>query len=136
MKARYWFITALICGALTIVSLRFNRERVIKLEQQVLARDVASQSLEPDLTNLAQFVFKHMNSSVGFVLDASYQRDLAAAETSGQQPPIKAHYTYSYSSPSWTPDLAGWLLVATGLLSLAALASYINGLFGPSGDST
>lgn len=44
----------------------------------------------------------------------------------GQQPAAipTALYEYDFVSPTWSPDLAGWSLVTTGLLGLATIASY------------
>lgn len=41
--------------------------------------------------------------------------------------PDKALYTYSFVSPAWSPDLAGWLLVAMALTAAAVFGRVLAG---------
>jgi len=50
----------------------------------------------------------------------------------GQEPqalefPDKALFTYSFASPAWSPDLAGWLLVAMSLAGAAIFGRVMAG---------
>ncbi|MGH7158021.1 MAG: hypothetical protein ACREGD_03020 [Candidatus Saccharimonadales bacterium] len=40
-----------------------------------------------------------------------------------------ALYKFDFASPKWSPDLAGWLLVASGLLLAATAARFLLGRF-------
>lgn len=43
--------------------------------------------------------------------------------------PNKSQYIYAFSSPTWTPDIAGFSLLASLALGLTALGVYIYGMF-------
>jgi hypothetical protein len=43
--------------------------------------------------------------------------------------PQRSTYTYAFVSPSWTPDIAGFLLLVAFGCGLAALVLYVWGLF-------
>lgn len=43
--------------------------------------------------------------------------------------PDKEFYTFDFVSPVWSPDLAGWALVVTGLLGILIIVRLVSGIF-------
>src|SRR5688500_8778649 len=84
MKARYFFIAAIVLALLAIVSLRLNSQRANELKTQVKEKDKAGQAVTDDLQALRSFVFTHMNSSVKFELTGAYERAAASAQQASQ----------------------------------------------------
>lgn len=80
MKARYFFIAAVIFGILTIVALRGNAKTALAWRDGILAKDQAAAEVDVDIKELRAYVFKHMNSSVRFELTGSYDRAVEAAQ--------------------------------------------------------
>lgn len=174
MKARYFFILAIVFSIISIVALRFNNLKAAAMAKEIANKDNLNVDVAADIERLHDFVFKHMNSSLRFELTASYERAVANAKNAATagvsgdvyaqaqancdrqgvssvaqaqcvqeylnariqpgpvQPaviPSKSQYTYAFASPSWTPDIAGFSLLAALASALATLAAYTYGMF-------
>ncbi len=96
-------------------------------------RAVAAASAHPatasgDLYSQAQAACDH--PGIGSIAQAQCVQEFLSTRLqpgTNPQPPQavdRSQYTYSYVSPSWTPDLAGGLLLGAILLALASLTVY------------
>jgi len=71
------------------------------------------------------------NPKVVLTVRAQCVQDYVAAHGSGVpqlQLPPKDTYSFDFISPIWSPDLAGWSLVATALLGVIIIARLLAGL--------
>lgn len=99
MKARYFFIGAIIFGLVAIVGLRSNAKTAISLRDQIVSKDIQAQEVQTDLEELRQYVFKHMNSSIRVELKASYERDKTKAEQAAVSGKVYAQAQASCDRP-------------------------------------
>lgn len=159
------FIPVMVAVVLAAAGLYFmhKNSQYVKTQVAAIQSEDATATPAADLTIIKSYVSSHMGTSTNFVLTASYNRALTAAQAaqsaaasnaqvyaaaqaacSGKTDSITqakcnanylathlqsqtqstptptpqlADYTYHLSSPLWTPDLAGALLLG-GLLAL------------------
>lgn len=76
MKVRYLFIAAVVFGVLSIVFLRLNAQHVLDSKEDILLADAQGSDVKPQLEELRQYVFAHMNTSTRIELVGSYNRAL------------------------------------------------------------
>lgn len=77
----YFLVLAMIAGAIGIIALRQNNERMIVLRDAVYQADKDNGDVEGALHNLREYVFGHMNTSL-------------ASGPNAVHPPIQLKYTY------------------------------------------
>ena len=161
-----FIITSLVC----VFSLRHNNQHMVVLRNAVYAADKDNKDVNTALTNLAAYVYTHMNTNLSsgsnnikppIQLKYTYQRlydaqlnqfqaanqtIYAEAQNYCQSTGNAAYltgltcvenyivnhgyknanvnipvglYQFDFYSPAWSPDLAGWSLVASILLFIA-----------------
>lgn len=163
-----------VFGILSVNALVNNSKEAKKRYDQLIAVDQAGGDVESSLTHLREFIYSHMNTTIGsptgvyppIQLKGTYDRLVAAEQAKleassatvysdaqaecerrfpgaffgGPRIPcitdyVTSHgvklkdipdglYKFDFVSPSWSPDLAGWSLLA---LAGSLIALFING---------
>jgi hypothetical protein len=101
------------------LQLKYTYERLVKAEQERVA------ALNVNVYNDAQNVCEalHPASASGGPRIPCIQ-DYVTQHGAKEQPTADALYKFDFVSPLWSPDLAGWSLVATAILFLLFLLRY------------
>lgn len=81
IKPWYFLVFVIVFGAIALVSLRHNNERMVELRDAVYAADKNSGDVEGALRELREYVYGHMNTSL-------------ATGPNAVHPPIQLKYTY------------------------------------------
>lgn len=166
---------ATLFGLLTISSLVNNSKEAKKRYDELIAIDQSGGDVETALTRLREFIYAHMNTTIGsptgvyppIQLKGTYDRLVAAEQAKlqassatiysdaqaecerrfpgaffgGPRIPciteyVSSHgvilkdipdglYKFDFVSPRWSPDVAGWSLLA---LCIALMSLFINGI--------
>ena len=69
-------------------------------------------------------------SGVPLTIRAQCMQDYVSTHVKGIQElnlPDKSFYTFNFASPTWSPDLAGWLLVVTAMFAVLLMLRLIFG---------
>lgn len=171
----YFFVLAIVFGAVSVLAMRNNNLNMIKLRDKVTQADQSNGDVETALRDLREYIYSHMNTNLDSggntikppiqlkyrydrLLQAEKDRvDAATAKiytdaqaiceaqfpqsfSGGPRVPcnqdyITSHtvtaktidsslYKFDFVSPAWSPDLAGWSLLAAIVAASLFLAKY------------
>lgn len=81
-QVKYLVLAAVVFGAIAVVALRHNNQRMAQLRQAVFTADERNGDVETALENLRGYVSAHMNTSL-------------TSASNGVYPPIQLKYTYN-----------------------------------------
>lgn len=105
------------------IQLKYTYDRLVKAESDQIAQQNQSQYNDavahcPSSGNSYQEHLDQQNCVLGYLQN----------EHNITLPPIPdALYKFDFVSPTWSPDLAGWSLVATALFALLFVVSLVSG---------
>jgi hypothetical protein len=80
MKKRYLLIVAVLAAGAGVAMIAVSRGQAVSMAQAIIAKDKAGDDTKADIEALTSFVSTHTRASVGFTLDGSYGRAVAAAQ--------------------------------------------------------
>lgn len=135
------FGLGLFFAVTALFALRQNNQKMIQLKQSVFSADEKNGDVEGALRNLRVFVYSHMNTNLAsgsnavrppIQLKYHYERLVAAEKarladpTALPRPISEDLYKFDFVSPRWSPDLAGWSLVAMSALFVVAAIRYAS----------
>lgn len=113
------------------IQLKFTYERLLSAQQAGLE---AARANNGDLYNQAQ---EYCESALPEGFSGSYriscistfikQRSAVGDPTAAAASIPKSLYQFDFRAAKWSPDLAGWSMVATALFTLLAAVSYVGG---------
>ena len=173
----YWvcLVLAVVFGVMTVVNLRTNNLKAVRLRNNVLSVDKASGDVETALRELRTYIYSHMDTSLSSgtnvyppvqlkyrydrLVTAEKQRVQAAtakvytdaqalceqqnsndfsgrnrvpcieqyvtSHTVSEQTINEDLYKFDFASPAWSPDTAGFSLLATGFFAACGSASFL-----------